>query len=75
MTVDEIRAEIAAALEVPTEQIGPRDNIFDHGLDSIQLMNLVRRWSMPGREVSFVDLIDRPTAADWSALLSGVSHG
>ena len=57
-------------LGVPVEEIGADDNLLDHGIDSIRIMSLVERWRRAGREVTFVALAEKPTPADWWAMLS-----
>jgi bifunctional isochorismate lyase/aryl carrier protein len=75
-SLDEVRAEVAGVLRMPVEEIGPDDNLLDHGIDSIRIMSLVERWRRAGREVTFVALADKPTPADWWAMLSaGVPAG
>jgi aryl carrier-like protein len=66
MTLDELRAQISAALgETPADD----ESLIDAGLDSIRLMSLVEEWRKAGHEVSFVDLAERPTLLGWAGLL------
>jgi bifunctional isochorismate lyase / aryl carrier protein len=69
-TLDEVRAEVASVLGVPVEEIGADDNLLYHGIDSIRIMSLVERWRWAGREITFVALAEKPTPADWWAMLS-----
>jgi bifunctional isochorismate lyase/aryl carrier protein len=66
MTIETLRAQV---VEVLGEPVADHDNLIDAGLDSIRLMTLVERWRADGREVSFVDLAERPTIAGWASLL------
>lgn len=66
MTIETLRTEI---IDVLGEPVADDDNLIDAGLDSIRLMTLVERWRAAGREVSFVDLAERPTIAGWADLL------
>ena len=70
-SLDEVRAEVASVLQVTVDEIGPDDNLLDHGLDSIRIMSLVERWRRAGREITFVALAEKPTPAEWWAMLSG----
>jgi bifunctional isochorismate lyase/aryl carrier protein len=70
----QVRADVAEVLLEPSLAIGDDDNLLDRGLDSIRLMSLVERWRSAGAEISFVDLAERPTLADWYALLCPVSQ-
>jgi len=65
-----LRADVAALLDEPAEALDAYDNLLDRGLDSIRLMTLVERWRRAGAEISFVDLAERPTLAEWHELIA-----
>lgn len=65
-----LRAEVAALLAVPASDLPDDDNLLYSGLDSIRLMSLVERWRRAGSTISFVELAETPTLAQWWALLS-----
>ncbi|AXE23892.1 acyl carrier protein [Streptomyces globosus] len=71
-TLDGVRADVAGLLGCEPAEIGPEDNLFDHGLDSMRTMVLVERWRAAGAEsLEFPDLAERPELAHWLALLTG----
>ncbi|GAA2253514.1 MULTISPECIES: phosphopantetheine-binding protein [Kitasatospora] len=55
--------------EEPTD-IPDDDELQLLGPDSIRLMHLVERWHRAGLELSFVELAERRTLAEWWDLLS-----
>lgn len=71
LTKEAIREEVAALIQEQPSTIGDQDDLINHwGLDSIRIMNLVERWRKSGVEISFMELAERPTLADWWRLLS-----
>ncbi|MEN3070327.1 isochorismatase family protein [Uliginosibacterium sediminicola] len=64
-----LHAEVAKMLEMPTSELGLDDNLLYAGLDSIRLMSLLERWKRAGAHLSFVQLAEHPTVAQWWALL------
>jgi bifunctional isochorismate lyase/aryl carrier protein len=70
LSIAELRSQLANLLQCSPQEIGSEDNLLDWGLDSIRLMSLVERWRQAGIEVSFTDLAERPTLANWSQLLA-----
>ncbi|MBB4909489.1 phosphopantetheine-binding protein [Actinophytocola algeriensis] len=70
LTAELVRADVAALLYVNADEIDEGDNLFDSGLDSIRLLTLLEKWREAGVVVSFVELAEQPTLADWSRLLT-----
>ncbi|NYI08245.1 phosphopantetheine-binding protein [Allostreptomyces psammosilenae] len=70
LTRESVRADIAALLGESPADIADDVDLLLLGLDSIRLMTLVERWRRAGVDVSFVDLAERPTLADWWRLLA-----
>ncbi|MEJ2858232.1 MULTISPECIES: phosphopantetheine-binding protein [unclassified Saccharothrix] len=66
-----MRADVAELLHRDPDEGFDADDLFAAGLDSVRLMTLVERWREAGAEVDFVRLAERPTLADWLALLVG----
>ncbi|MCP3804809.1 phosphopantetheine-binding protein [Allokutzneria sp. A3M-2-11 16] len=66
-----IRAEVAELLYLAPDEVPPGENLFALGLDSVGLIGLVERWRAAGARVSFVELAERPTLAEWWELLAG----
>ncbi|CAG7594871.1 Isochorismatase [Paenibacillus solanacearum] len=68
--VDVLREQVAQLLFEAPERFGDHDHLIDvHGLDSIRVMSLVEVWRKQGAEVTFVELAEQPTLANWSKLL------
>lgn len=70
LTEADARADVAELLFLNAGELADDADLFDAGLDSVRMMTLVERWREAGAEVSFVDLAERPTFAQWWALLS-----
>lgn len=72
LTKDGLRELVADLLQEAPTSLAEHDNLITQwGLDSIRIMSLAERWRRSGAEVTFVELAERPTLADWWALLSG----
>ncbi|MFJ7073618.1 phosphopantetheine-binding protein [Streptomyces sp. NPDC098781] len=70
LTVQRIRADVAAVLGEDPADIPVDEDLVDYGLDSVRLMSLVERWRREhGAEVSFVDLAARTAIEAWAPLL------
>jgi bifunctional isochorismate lyase / aryl carrier protein len=67
MNAPALRAHVGELLGEPPAD--DRENLLDLGLDSIRLMSLVEHLRAAGHDVTFVDLAERPTIADWLDLL------
>ena len=72
LTEDVVRADVAELLHLLPEEILDSENLFEFGLDSIRLLTLLERWREAGAEVSFVELAEQPTLANWLTLLTSV---
>lgn len=71
LTLQEVRAEVAGLLQEQPSSIADHDDLITiWGLDSIRMMSLIERWRRSGAEVSFAELAERPTLADWWRLIS-----
>lgn len=69
LTLDRLRTDIAAMLEVDASEVGDRDNLMDLGLDSMRTMNLVQQWEDAGLPIEFPDLAETMTLAGlWDAV-------
>lgn len=66
---DRLRADVADVLGEEPEDIGAKEDLLDLGLDSVRMMALVRRWRADGARVSFLELAEHRTLAEWSALI------
>ena len=66
-----MREQVAELLDEPAAAIADHDDLINHwGLDSVRIMMLVEKWRLGGKEVTFVDLAERPTLAEWWSLFS-----
>jgi bifunctional isochorismate lyase/aryl carrier protein len=66
-----MREQVAELLDEPAAAIADHDDLINHwGLDSVRIMMLVEKWRLGGNEVTFVDLAERPTLAEWWSLFS-----
>ncbi|MFP2906628.1 isochorismatase family protein [Pyxidicoccus sp. 3LFB2] len=65
-----LREDVAEMLQQSAAELNEDENLLERGLDSIRIMSLVERWRSAGTEVTFVELAERPTLADWFTLLS-----
>ncbi|GAY08790.1 salicylate synthase [Pseudonocardia sp. N23] len=70
LTVEGLRATAAELTEEDAETIAADANLFELGLESIALMQLVASWRRAGVEVNFAELAETPTLDGWSKLLS-----
>ncbi|MDH6669860.1 bifunctional isochorismate lyase/aryl carrier protein [Paenibacillus sp. LBL] len=71
LTLQRLRDEVAALLQEQSANLGETDNLIEHwGLDSIRIMSLTERLRRDGIDISFVELAEHPTLADWWKLLS-----
>ena len=68
LTLDRIRADVAGVLELPVDEVGEHTDLLHLGLDSLTVMRLAARWRAGGAAVSFGDLIEWRTPAEWAAL-------
>ena len=66
---EDIRAEVAELLGVPTETVHPGSNLIGQGLDSIRMMTLAGRWRRQGIGIDFAALAAAPTIEAWSELV------
>ncbi|GAA4432483.1 alpha/beta fold hydrolase [Actinokineospora soli] len=73
LTVDGVRASIAALLGVDVDSVGAQDNLLLLGVDSIKLMALAGQWQRLGVEVPFLELAEDPTAEGWARLLAATA--
>lgn len=71
LTLESVREQVAGLLRESPSDIADHDDLIAlWGLDSIRIMSLVEQWRRSGAEVTFVEMAERPTLADWWKLLS-----
>jgi mycobactin phenyloxazoline synthetase len=66
---------LAELLEESPDVVDSSDNLFELGLESISLMQLVGQWRRAGIEVDFSDLAEDPRVSAWSRLLAARQAG
>ncbi len=70
LTFDTVRADVAEQLFLEPGEVTGTENLFDAGMDSVRMIELVERWRAHGTSVAFADLAERPTLDEWWTLLS-----
>lgn len=61
LSLDQIRADIAALLHDDPDEISLDDNLADLGMDSMLLMNLAMQWQEAGIDIDFTQLAETLT--------------
>lgn len=65
ITKDRMRADIANAIDMDASEIGDDDNLFDLGLDSIRVMDMLMKWEAAGLKIDFSLFYEVATLAEW----------
>lgn len=71
MTLDDMRADVAALLNMDPAEIGDDDNLADLGLDSMRLMQLVLGWEQKGLRADYSVFAEHVSLAGWWTALAG----
>jgi yersiniabactin nonribosomal peptide synthetase len=69
LTVEGLHQTVASLTEEDSGSIERDTSLFELGLDSLILMQLVGRWRQCGIEVNFAELAENPTISAWSRLI------
>ncbi|MER7081971.1 Aryl carrier domain-containing protein [Saccharopolyspora kobensis] len=69
LTLEEVREQVAELLYEDPAELTDEENLIDWGLDSVRIMTLVEKWRRLGVQITFADLAERPTLAEWWAVL------
>ncbi len=64
LTLERMRADIAAVLHEAPDAIGDDDNLMDLGVDSLRALNLSLQWSQ-SLPLEFSELAEHVTLAGW----------
>jgi len=67
---DEFKTHIISLLDEADDEFTADDSLLDYGLDSVQVMQLINKWSKTGLNISFVELAKNPTVNSWWKLVS-----
>ncbi|WP_251092265.1 phosphopantetheine-binding protein [Streptomyces sp. Caat 7-52] len=70
LTLESFRADLAEFLYLRPDEVDLEENPLDAGLDSLRIATLLERWQAAGAHVSFVDLAERTSFAQWWRLLT-----
>jgi aryl carrier-like protein len=69
ITIEQMRADVAAMIHEEPDAIGLEDDLIDLGLDSMRLLTLVLKWQEQGVDLDFVAFAERSTIAGWWAAI------
>ncbi|MBE8517343.1 amino acid adenylation domain-containing protein [Amycolatopsis sp. H6(2020)] len=69
-----VRTDLATALDVDPADLTDTDDLFELGLDSLQLLQLAAAWRRRGIEVSYEDLAEAPTLSEWTEILDAAAR-
>ncbi|MBZ6101250.1 phosphopantetheine-binding protein [Streptomyces olivaceus] len=75
ITLDGFRADLAECLFLEPGEVDLEDSPLDSGLDSLRIVTLLERWQAAGADISFVDLAERTSFAQWWQLLTERTQG
>ncbi|MEU6668484.1 phosphopantetheine-binding protein [Streptomyces sp. NPDC046727] len=70
LTLESFRADLAEFLYLRPDEVDLEEAPLDAGLDSLRIVTLLERWQGAGADVSFVDLAERTSFAQWWQLLA-----
>ena len=65
LTLDKIRADIAAIIDLDPSEVGDDDILPDLGLDSLRMMRLVLAWEEAGLKADFGLFAEYSTLGEW----------
>lgn len=72
---DDVLTDLAAAADLPVDDISPEEDFAGLGIDSVRLMRLLDQWRSAGIDVSFADLAGCRTVAEALDLVADPSAG
>ncbi|MFD4636036.1 phosphopantetheine-binding protein [Lentzea sp. NPDC058436] len=65
LTFDAVRADIAEKLYLEPDELSDTADLFDEGMDSVTLVDLIEQWREHGASISFAELAEKPTLRAW----------
>lgn len=71
LTPDQMRRDIAGALDIPATEIADDAHLGDLGLDSIGFMRLLMQWEETQPELDTARLYEAETLAEFWAIIRG----
>ncbi|TDD82649.1 isochorismatase [Saccharopolyspora karakumensis] len=75
LTLEAVREQVAELLYEDPSELTDDEDLIDWGLDSVRIMTLVEQWRKQGVQITFADLAERPTLADWWKVLEPKVNG
>jgi aryl carrier-like protein len=75
LTPAAFRADLAEFLHQQPDDVDLEENPVYAGLDSLRIVTLIERWRAAGADVTFVELAERTSFAQWWQLLSARLEG
>ncbi|WP_416966907.1 phosphopantetheine-binding protein [Streptomyces sp. 4F14] len=75
LTLDGFRADLAECLFLEPGDVDLEDSPLDSGLDSLRITTLLERWQAAGADVTFVELAERTSFAQWWQLITERGQG
>jgi aryl carrier-like protein len=70
LSLPDFRADLAEFLHQQPDEVDLDENPVYAGLDSLRILTLAERWKSAGVQVSFLELAERTSFAQWWQLLS-----
>lgn len=64
ITIDGLRQDIAAMIEIDPVEVTNDANLIDLGLDSMRAMNLMLQWGDEGVPLDFADMAENMSLAE-----------
>ena len=75
LTLEGFRADLAEFLYQRPDEVDLEESPMDAGLDSLRIVTLLERWWEAGAEVTFVELAECTSFAQWWQLLCARQRG
>ncbi|GHI93789.1 MULTISPECIES: phosphopantetheine-binding protein [Streptomyces] len=75
ITLDGFRTDLAECLFLEPGEVDLEDSPLDSGLDSLRIVTLLERWQAAGADITFLDLAERTSFAQWWQLLTERTQG
>lgn len=69
-----LKGELEQLLCPTGEHIDEDENLFDYGLDSLQIMKFLQQWRGAGVSVKFEQLVLQPTLHGWRKVIDEASR-
>jgi bifunctional isochorismate lyase/aryl carrier protein len=75
LTLEGFRTDLAEFLYQRPDEVDLEESPMDAGLDSLRIVTLLERWRETGAEVTFVELAECTSFAQWWQLLCARRRG